>query len=107
MTSDMIPCPFCNGNHVDYNSMVIGANSKVVYAKCPDCKTNFRVELSVYNTRPREQMLKKALEDMLEMWEHAGEEFNWGASALHADTIAMMNEAPIKARKVLRELKDL
>jgi hypothetical protein len=102
--SDLVPCPFCNGNYVDYNSVIIGVNSKIIYAKCPDCKTNFRVEQDRFNTRPREDMLKHALEDMLEMWEHAGKEFNWGASALTAGTIQLMNDAPIRARRILRKL---
>lgn len=55
---------------------------------------------------PQEERIKKlecALEDMLEMHEVVSESVNWGSAFLSAETIQMMNEAPLQARELLDE----
>jgi hypothetical protein len=50
-------CPFCSGKRVDYDSVLFTKKGKVIYAKCPDCGTSFRVLEHMYNNRPLEDKL--------------------------------------------------
>lgn len=50
---------------------------------------------------PKEELLREALKGMIEMHDYLAKKINWGASALDAQAIRMMNEAPIAARKAL------
>ena len=56
-------CPFCGGDKVEATSVYMSKGKQMMYAKCPDCKTNFRVSVGVYNTRPLEDALQAKLDE--------------------------------------------
>lgn len=48
---ELLSCPFCGSNRVDYNSMQQSKNGWILFLKCPDCKTSFRALEHIYNRR--------------------------------------------------------
>jgi uncharacterized protein YbaR (Trm112 family) len=64
--TELKQCPFCKGQSVGYNSLVITDKGHVLFLKCPDCKTNFRVLRHIYNQRPIEDTLRATLAHAVE-----------------------------------------
>jgi hypothetical protein len=59
-------------------------------------------ELRIRILEARQEAMVEGLEAAMELIEKALPKFNWGASALDADAIALLNEVPQKVRHALR-----
>jgi len=79
---------------------------KIETEKIPNMKLSHKLVIKYCPTHKAAPDLVAALEAMLKLWENLSREMNWGASALSAETFALMNEEPNKARKALALTKN-
>lgn len=98
MADELKPCPFCDGDRVDYDSFIFTRKGTVLYAKYPDCGTNFRVLEHIYNTRPSDARQAREIAELRDKCLAQAAEIERLRGAL---SIRSMNDAPKDGTQII------